>query len=265
MRGTDCKNMDIFRATTKLETSKAAAGAASTKLREAIDTKGHANFIVATGASQFDFLGSLTDDNAIDWKKTTMFHLDEYIGISDTHPASFRKYLKERLVDLVQPGTVHFLNGEAEDPQAECNRLNLTILQHPIDVAFVGIGENGHLAFNDPPADFETEDPYIVVELDEACRQQQVGEGWFNGLDDVPTHAISMSIRQIMKAKTIICTVPDERKAEAVKNCLHGEITPMHPASILQMHPDCTVFLDRGSASKLQGKVTNPALVKIIN
>ena len=243
--------MDIFKATTKQETSKAAANAASTKLREAIKTNGHSSFIVATGASQFDFLSALTADTAIDWTKTTMFHLDEYIGISETHPASFRKYLKERLVDIVQPGTVHLLHGEADDSQVECNRLNQIISQHQIDVAFVGIGENGHLAFNDPPADFETEDPYIVVELDEACRLQQVGEGWFNGLDDVPTHAISMSIHQIMKSKTIICTVPDERKAEAVRNCLYGEITPMHPASILQNHPDCTVYLDAGSASLL--------------
>lgn len=243
--------MKIFKADTKKETSEAAAEAASTKLREVISANGHARFIVATGASQFDFLSALTADTSIDWTKTTMFHLDEYIGISDTHPASFCKYLQERLVDIVQPGTVHFLDGEVDDPQSECDRLNQIISQHQIDVAFVGIGENGHLAFNDPPADFETEDPYIVVELDEACRLQQVGEGWFNGLDDVPTHAISMSIRQIMKAKTIICTVPNERKAEAVRNCLHGEITPMHPASILQEHPDCTVYLDSGSASLL--------------
>ena len=243
--------MNIFTARTKKETSTAAAKAASTKLCEAIAANGHANFIVATGSSQFDFLNALTADTSIDWTKTTMFHLDEYIGISDMHPASFCKYLKERLVDIVQPGTVRFLNGETNDPQGECNRLNQIISQCQIDVAFVGIGENGHLAFNDPPADFETEAPYIVVELDEACRLQQVGEGWFNGLDDVPTHAISMSICQIMKAKTIICTVPDERKAEAVQNCLQGEITPMHPASILQKHPDCTVYLDSGSASLL--------------
>lgn len=243
--------MNIFKAATKLETSEAAAKAASSKLREAINTNGHARFIVATGASQFDFLNALTADTSIDWTKMTMFHLDEYIGISETHPASFCKYLQERLVDIVQPGTVHFLNGEVDNPPSECDRLNQIISQHQIDVAFVGIGENGHLAFNDPPADFETEDPYIVVELDEACRLQQVGEGWFNGLDDVPTHAISMSIRQIMKSETIICTVPDERKAEAVRNCLYGEITPMHPASILQKHSDCTVYLDVGSASLL--------------
>ena len=243
--------MNIFKATTKRETSEAAAHAASTKLRKAITERGHASFIVATGASQFDFLDALTADKTIDWDNTTMFHLDEYIGIPETHPASFRKYLRERLVDIVRPGTVHFLNGEADEPQAECERLNRIISQHQIDVAFVGIGENGHLAFNDPPADFETDDPYILVELDEPCRLQQVGEGWFTGLDEVPTQAISMSIRQIMKAQTIICTVPDERKAEAVRNCLHGEITPLHPASILQTHPDCSVFLDTGSASLL--------------
>ena len=243
--------MNIFKATTKRETSEAAAHAASTKLRKAITERGHASFIVATGASQFDFLDALTADKTIDWDNTTMFHLDEYIGIPETHPASFRKYLRERLVDIVRPGTVHFLNGEADEPQAECERLSRIISQHQIDVAFVGIGENGHLAFNDPPADFETDDPYILVELDEPCRLQQVGEGWFTGLDEVPTQAISMSIRQIMKAQTIICTVPDERKAEAVRNCLHGEITPLHPASILQTHPDCSVFLDTGSASLL--------------
>ncbi|MDE0553974.1 MAG: glucosamine-6-phosphate deaminase [Candidatus Poribacteria bacterium] len=243
--------MNIFKATTKRETSEAAAHLASKKLREAITARGHASFIVATGASQFDFLAALASDEAIDWDNTTMFHLDEYIGIPETHPASFRKYLRERLVDTVHPGTVYFLNGETDEPQAECDRLNQIISRHQIDVAFVGIGENGHLAFNDPPADFQTEDPYILVELDEACRLQQVGEGWFKGLDEVPTQAISMSIRQIIKAQTIVCTVPDERKAEAVRNCLHGEITPMQPASILQTHPDCSVFLDAGSASLL--------------
>ncbi len=243
--------MEVYIAATKIETSHAAARAASQKLQESIRDKGNANFIVATGASQFDFLKGLTDDSDINWKKTTMFHLDEYIGIPETHPASFRKYLHDRLVEIVQPATVHFINGEAQDSQAECDRLNEIISDLMIDVAFVGIGENGHLAFNDPPADFETEDPYIVVELDESCRLQQVGEGWFNGLDDVPTHAISMSIKQIMKSEKIICTVPDKRKAEAVRACLQGDITPMHPASILQKHKDCTIYLDSGSSSLL--------------
>lgn len=243
--------MNIFKATTKREASEAAAHLASTKLRSALEANGHASFIVATGASQFDFLAALTADQTIAWDRTTMFHLDEYIGIPETHPASFRKYLRERLVDVVQPGTVHFLNGETDDSQAECQRLNRIISEHRIDVAFVGIGENGHLAFNDPPADFETEDPYIVVELDEPCRLQQVGEGWFPGLEAVPTQAISMSIHQIMKSAAIVCTVPDERKAEAVRDCLQGDVTPMHPASILQTHPECAVFLDAGSASLL--------------
>ena len=243
--------MEVYIAATKKEMSHAAARAASQKLQESISNKGTANFIVATGASQFDFLKALTDDCDINWKKTVMFHLDEYIGIPETHPASFRKYLKDRFVDIVQPETVHFLNGETHDPQVECDRLNEIISDHLIDVAFVGIGENGHLAFNDPPADFETEDPYIVVELDDRCRLQQVGEGWFNGLDDVPTHAISMSIKQIMKSEKIICTVPDKRKAEAVRACLQGEITSMHPASILQKHTDCTIYLDSGSSSLL--------------
>lgn len=243
--------MEVHLAATKRETSHAAASAASQKLQKSIRNQGAANFIVATGASQFDFLKALTADSDINWKKTTMFHLDEYIGIPETHPASFRKYLKDRFVEIVQPGTAHFLNGEAHDPQTECDRLNEIISDHLIDVAFVGIGENGHLAFNDPPADFETEAPYIVVELDERCRLQQVGEGWFNGLDDVPTHAISMSIKQIMKSEKIICTVPDKRKAEAVRACLQGDITSMHPASILQKHKDCTIYLDSGSSSLL--------------
>lgn len=243
--------MEVYIAATKIETSQAAARAASQKLQESIRNKGNANFIVATGASQFDFMKGLTDNSDINWKKTTMFHLDEYIGIPETHPASFRKYLQDRLVKIVQPATVHFINGETHDPQAECDRLNAIISDLMIDVAFVGIGENGHLAFNDPPADFETEDPYIVVELDESCRLQQVGEGWFNGLDDVPTHAISMSIKQIMKSEKIVCTVPDKRKAEAVRACLQGDITPMHPASILQKHKDCRIYLDSGSSSLL--------------
>ena len=245
--------MRIHRAETKREACEAAAKAAAGKLRKAIARHGETCFVVATGASQFDFLEVLTSGTSIEWAKTTMFHLDEYIGIPETHPASFRRFLRERLVDIVHPGQVHFLNGETDAPQAECERMNRIISGHRIDVAFVGIGENGHLAFNDPPADLETEAPYILVRLDEACRLQQVGEGWFAQLDDVPKLAISMSIRQIMKAKAIICTVPDRRKAEAVRSCLEGEVTPMHPASILQEHPDCTVFLDTGSALLLEG------------
>jgi glucosamine-6-phosphate deaminase len=184
------------------------------------------------------------------WNKITAFHLDEYVGLPITHEASFRKYLWERFVSKLPlpPSAFHFLDGEGE-VEAECDRVSELITSTHIDVAFVGIGENGHLAFNDPPADFETEQPFLTVDLDEACRQQQFGEGWFPDLDSVPRQAISMSIRQIMKSDTIVCTVPDERKAEAVKNATQGPVTPEVPASILQEHPDCRLFLDAAAAS----------------
>ena len=241
--------IEVFK--TKAECGAAAADWGAAILKQAIDAKGRAGFIVATGASQFEFFQALTVKDGIEWQNTTMFHLDEYIGMTADHPASFRRYLKQRLVDVVHPGSVHFIIGEAADPGAECSRMNDIISREQIDVAFVGIGENGHLAFNDPPADFETEEPFIIVELDEACRRQQYGEGWFASLEEVPTTAISMSIRQIMKSETIICTVPDERKAEAVKNCFEGEISPMHPASILRSHPNAFVYLDEPAASLL--------------
>ena len=236
---------------TKAECGAAAAHRGAEILKQTIAAKGRASFIVATGASQFDFMKALTLRDGIEWQNTTMYHLDEYIGFTEDHPASFRRYLKERLVDVVQPGTVHFIQGQAADPAAECRRINDIISRDIVDVAFVGIGENGHLAFNDPPADFDTEVPYIIVELDEACRQQQYGEGWFASLEEVPTTAISMSIQQIMKSEAIICTVPDERKARAVKQCFEGEISPMHPASILRKHPKTFVFLDEPAASLL--------------
>jgi glucosamine-6-phosphate deaminase len=181
-----------------------------------------------------------------------MFHLDEYIGLGADHPASFRKFLKERFVDKV-PGlkAVYFVDGDSDNPQAECQRLNSIIVRHPIDAAMIGIGENGHLAFNDPPADFETEEPFIVVELDERCRKQQLGEGWFDTLEQVPQKAISMSVRQILKSACLIITVPDKRKAEAVRNALEGEVTPTCPASKLQEHENCKIFLDAEAASLL--------------
>lgn len=239
---------------TKRECGAAAAERAAEILRNAIAAKGHASFIAATGASQFEFLKALTGETSIDWKRTTMYHLDEYIGLPEDHPASFRLYLRERLIDRVHPGMVHLIRGEAEDPHVECRRLGGIISEGKIDVAFVGIGENGHLAFNDPPADFDTEDPYIVVELDEACRRQQLGEGWFRSLEEVPRRAISMSIRQIMTSHAIVCTVPDKRKAKAVKQSLEGEVSPWHPASILRRHSNAFLYLDRESASLLQGK-----------
>jgi len=238
----------------KQEMGKAVAKQAARILRRTIKEKGEAVFVAATGASQFEFLEALITLPSIDWSKTTMFHLDEYIGIPEDHPASFRKYLKERLINKVHPGAVYLIKGDAEDPESECKRLNKIIRKKEIDISFVGIGENGHLAFNDPPADFNTEKPYIVVELDEACRRQQLGEGWFNSLREVPYRAISMSIKQIMKSKSIICIVPDARKAQAVKDCLEGTISPEHPASILRKHKKAFLFLDKDSAKLLENE-----------
>ena len=219
---------------------------------DAIRLKGEANIILATGASQFKMLEVLVRQE-IDWKKVHAFHLDEYIGLPEVHPASFRRYLKERFSDLVNPQSFTYINGEI-NPDQECIRLGDLISRHPIDVAFVGIGENGHLAFNDPPADFETDVPYIVVSLDEKCRRQQMGEGWFPSVDDVPEKAISMSIKQIMKSKAIICSVPDLRKAEAVQRTLEGPITPWIPASILRQHEAVWLYLDKDSSSLLSHK-----------
>jgi glucosamine-6-phosphate deaminase len=224
-------------------------------IREAIRERGQANIILATGTSQLDMLENLITDKGIDWSRVTMFHLDEYIGLPANHPASFRRYLKEHFVDKV-PGlkAAHFVQGDADDPKQECLRLGAIIAAHPIDVALVGIGENGHLAFNDPPADFETQQPYIIVELDERCRRQQLGEGWFATLEQVPRRAISMSIQQIIKSQRLIVTVPERRKAEAVKNALEGQVTNMCPASILQRHKNCKIFLDEDAASLLSSK-----------
>ena len=233
------------------ELGKAAGSAAAQLITQAIAKNGFANIILATGTSQFETLRQLVSEPGIDWSKVTMFHLDEYIGLPITAKASFRKYLKERFIEKVRAlKAAHLINGE-DDAVPECERLGKLIIQHPIDVALVGIGENGHLAFNDPPADFETEQPYIIVELDEPCRKQQLGEGWFNSLEDVPKQAISMSIKQILKSKHIICSVPDSRKAEAVKNSLEQPVSNLYPASILQSHANCTFFLDQASAAHL--------------
>ncbi|GAB3167359.1 glucosamine-6-phosphate deaminase [Telluribacter humicola] len=238
---------------------EAAGSLTADLIRTTIAQRGRANIILATGTSQFETLKQLVAASDIDWSKVVMFHLDEYLDLPITHPASFRKYLRERFLEQVPPlKEVYLINGEA-DATAECVRLGELIEQHPIDVALVGIGENGHLAFNDPPADFNTEQPYIVVDLDEPCRRQQLGEGWFASLDDVPTQAISMSIRQIMKSKHIICSVPDARKAVAVQNCLEQPVSNLHPASILRTHPNCSLFLDQASASLLSDIVTAEA------
>ena len=248
-------NLNIYK--TKSDMGMAAAAQTAQWLNAAIAARGAANLILATGASQFEMLESLVQGNYglhdVDWSKVTVFHLDEYIGLPETHPASFRKYLKERFADRVPDlRKFHYVNGEADDPATECARLGALIAAHPIDVACIGIGENGHLAFNDPPADFDTEEPYIVVNLDAACRRQQLGEGWFPTFDAVPTQAISMSIRQIMKSAAIVCTVPDARKAQAVKGAVEGPVTNLHPSSILQQHPQCELFLDELAAALLR-------------
>lgn len=242
--------MEIIISKSKQELGKAAATNGAELIRKAINENGSANIIVATGASQFEMLAELVMED-IDWSKVTAFHLDEYIGLDNSHPASFRKYLKERFVDIVSPKEFHYVNGEI-NPQEECKRLGEIIARHPVDVAFVGIGENGHLAFNDPPADFETEEAYLVVTLDEDCRMQQMGEGWFPTLEEVPQQAISMSIKQIMKSEVIICSVPDLRKAKAVKNSVEGEVSNLIPASVMQMHKKTWLYLDEESASLLK-------------
>ena len=240
--------MVIKRFNDKHEMAKVSADEAAAALRKAIKENGKARIIAATGAAQFEFLEALTRLPGIDWEKVEMFHLDEYIGIPASHPASFCRFLQERLIQKTGITNHHLLSGE-QDPAGVIRSAGEALRSAPIDVAFVGVGENGHLAFNDPPADFETEEPYLIVALDDACRRQQLGEGWFATLEDVPRKAMSMSVRQILKAKKIICIVPDSRKANAVKACFEGAIRPEAPASILRKHGDTTVYLDKNSAA----------------
>jgi glucosamine-6-phosphate deaminase len=234
----------------KVSLGKGAALQAAAAIRAAIAQRGMARIIAATGASQFDFLAALTSTAGIDWTSVEMFHLDEYIGLPMTHPASFRKYLHEHLIDKTGITKHHLLDGTGNIVNV-IREASQAIVAAPIDVAFVGIGENGHLAFNDPPADFDTEEPYIIVNLDEACRKQQVGEGWFPEVSAVPRQAISMSVRQILKSREILVVVPDARKAKAVKACFDGELSPMAPASILRTHPSAILYLDKQSAALL--------------
>lgn len=234
-----------------------AAEQAATAIQRAIAERAHARIIAATGTSQFEFLEALTKTPNIDWTKVEMFHLDEYIGLSIIHVASFRKFLIERLIRKTGITHCHLLDGEAADLAAAIREASEALASAPVDIAFLGIGENGHIAFNDPPADFNTEDPYLVVTLDQACRMQQVGEGWFADISQVPQRAITMSPSQILKAKELITIVPDKRKAQAVKSCLEGDISPMAPASILRRHANAVIYLDQDSASLL-----SPALQK---
>jgi glucosamine-6-phosphate deaminase len=246
--------MNINTAPNACDLGRAAGAAAAQIIRKAIDLNGAATIILATGASQFETLNQLVIEKDIDWGKVIVFHLDEYIGLPVTHPAGFRKYLHERFLSkLPSLKTAWLINGEA-DAIEECARLGRLIGKHAIDVALIGIGENGHLAFNDPPADFETEAPYIIVKLDEACKRQQLGEGWFNFIDEVPDLAISMSVKQILKSKHIICSVPDTRKALAVKNTVENDVSNICPASILRSHAKCDLFLDEYSAALLSAR-----------
>jgi glucosamine-6-phosphate deaminase len=242
----------------KTKDEMAAAGASSVvqAIKHAIREKGQANIVLGTGNSQFEMYEHLVASKGVDWFKVVMFHLDEYIGLAPGHPAGLRTYLMKNFVDRVGPlRAMYLIKGEAPDPVQECKRMGVLIQAHPIDVACIGFGENGHLAFNDPPADFETEEPYLVVELDKRCRMQQVGEGWFQSLEQVPARAISMSVRQILKSRQLVATVPDLRKAEAVKNALEGPVTPQCPASIVQQHENCFIFLDEPAASRLSGEM----------
>jgi len=241
----------------RISLGQAAAEQAAVAIRRAIADRGQARIIAATAASQLEFLDALTKAPEIDWSKVEVFHLDEYIGLPVTHPGSFRKMLLEQLVRKTGIIHYHLLDGDAADPSEVVRRVGKELASMPIDIAFLGIGENGHIAFNDPPADFETEEPYIIVNLDQACRQQQVGEAWFADISQVPQRAISMSARQILKAREILAVVPGPRKAEAVKLCLEGAISPMAPASILRTHPNATVYLDHASASLLSAGLQN--------
>jgi len=238
----------VFRS--KADLAQAAATQAASLMREAISRRGIARIIAATGASQFDFLDALTRTPDIDWSRVVMFHLDEYVGMPDSAPASFCRYLRERVINKVALKRYHLLDGTG-DPAAVINRVSEEIRKAPIDVAFAGVGENGHLAFNDPPANFDTDEAYIVVDLDEDCRKQQLGEGWFPTLADVPRQALSMTIRQLMKAEHILCIVPDARKAKAIRACFGGDVSPMAPASILQHHPNAIIYLDQESSAFL--------------
>jgi glucosamine-6-phosphate deaminase len=237
------------------ELGQAAARHGTDAIRAALAAHGQATIALATGTSQYATLEALAAESGIDWPRLRAFHLDEYIGISDQHPASFRRYLRERFASHVgRLAAFHYIRGDSPDPARECRRLAGLIRRHPVDVAFLGIGENGHLAFNDPPADFDTEEPYIVVDLDEACRRQQVSEGWFASLAEVPGRAISMSIPQILKARRLVVSAPDARKAEAVRCAVEGALSNRCPASILRTHGDCTLFLDQPAASHLTNR-----------
>ena len=243
--------MVVRRFATRQAMAEAASAHAAAAIHRAIVSHGRARIIVATGASQLEFLEDLTTNQVVDWARVTLFHLDEYVGLSIEHPASFRKYILDRVIRKTPLQDFMLLDGDG-DVREVCRRAGAAVSAMPVDVAFVGIGENGHLAFNDPPADFTTRDPYIIVRLDEACRRQQVSEGWFGSIPQVPQTAISMSVRQILKSREILCVVPDARKAAPVKAALEGPVTPDVPASALREHENVTMYLDSASAALLR-------------
>lgn len=238
--------------------SLAAAEQAANAIRRGLTHRDRARIVAATAASQTEFLDALTKAPGIDWTRVEAFHLDEYIGLPLSHPGSFRRMLLEQLIRKTGITRYHLLDGDTGDPASVARRVSRELASTPIDIAFLGIGENGHIAFNDPPADFEIEEPYIIVNLDEACRRQQVGEAWFTDLSEVPRQALSMSVRQILKAKELLAVVPDGRKAQAVKACMEGEISPIAPASILRTHSNMTLYLDENSASLLHPALRAP-------
>lgn len=240
----------------KQELAGAAAEHAAESLRVLLRGQNLVRLLAATGASQLEFLDRLTEKHQIEWGRVELFHLDEYVGVGMDHPASFARYIKERIIERTGITRYHLLDGTRQ-PQEMVTEMGREITKAPVDLAFVGIGENGHLAFNDPPADFETEEPYLIVELDRACREQQVGEGWFASIDDVPARAITISIPQLLKTREIVCVAPDGRKAKAIQACMEGPLSPSAPASALRVHPNTAIFLDRDSASLLNPSADN--------
>jgi glucosamine-6-phosphate deaminase len=227
-----------------------AAKCASKALCKAIDEQGYARLLVSTGASQFETLKSLADSTEIDWTKVEMFHLDEYVKLSESHPASFRKYLKERFTSRINLKAAYFVDGEG-DVDEMIKTLTEEIRKAPIDVALIGIGVNAHVAFNDPPADFDTKEAYIKVSLDNECKMQQVGEGWFAGIEDVPSEAISMTVYQIMQSKKIVSSVPHKVKASAIAETFRNKVTNKVPSTMLKTHSDWSLYIDKESASEL--------------
>ncbi|CAG7637935.1 6-phosphogluconolactonase [Paenibacillus allorhizosphaerae] len=247
--------MEVKVLNTSDELGKAAAAHAAEVLRAAIKERGRARLTLSTGASQLDFLKHFVQAD-VDWSKVEMFHLDEYVDLPETHPASFRKYLKERFLAHATVGRYELVNGEG-DIRRNIEQLNARLNEAPVDLALIGIGENAHVAFNDPPADFDTEEPYLVVDLAESCKRQQVGEGWFRSIEEVPKQAITMSIRQILKSAVIISCVPYQVKANAIKLTQENEVTNQIPSTILKTHPQWTLYLDKDSVSAVDsGRLT---------